>query len=308
MIGGAGLVPIEPDKNLLPLGQVVSYGDMANSRRKSVVVESEASSGFGQRVIAIDGSHESTVCQQTIDGPGGWHKEREVETAEEVLHIIGLRKVWLEELPAKQARDAANKAEIYEAEKVKVLAKYGKLLELQENSKKSCQALAAANIRKLLKQEYPGHKFSVTSSSFSMGNSVDIKWTDGPTTDEVRKIEWLFSEGSFNGMEDIYEYKPSVFTDMFGGSKYVHSQRDLSADVLNSMSLDLFTGDGGYGHVLETAGASIPQWIEEPCQWTKGMSVKYAGEMIHSDAFGSSRDAELFVRSKAWDKSYYTQA
>ena len=38
--------------------------------------------------------------------------------------------------------------------------------------------------------------------------------------------------GSFDGMEDIYNYRRSVFTDLFGDSKYIFCNRDISPELL----------------------------------------------------------------------------
>lgn len=46
---------------------------------------------------------------------------------------------------------------------------------------------SAKEIRKVLKAEYPGIKFSVRTKRFAGGSSVDITWTDGPTEREVGK-------------------------------------------------------------------------------------------------------------------------
>lgn len=43
----------------------------------------------------------------------------------------------------------------------------------------------AKEIRAILKKEFPAVKFSVKSSRFSQGSSVDVSWVDGPTTDQV---------------------------------------------------------------------------------------------------------------------------
>jgi len=45
--------------------------------------------------------------------------------------------------------------------------------------------VSAKEVRKVLKAEYPNAKFSVRVKRFSMGSSVDIIWTDGPTETEV---------------------------------------------------------------------------------------------------------------------------
>lgn len=74
--------------------------------------------------------------------------------------------------------------------------------------RKSTHAAAAAWIRTEIKKAYPGLKFRCTSESFSMGNSVRVTIYDQPP--EVKNaIDALLAKyeyGSFNGMEDIYEY------------------------------------------------------------------------------------------------------
>ena len=58
----------------LPLGTVVSYGDMANPRRRFVVVEGEPKA-YGQQCVSIEDGppHLAQVSRASIDGPGGWH-------------------------------------------------------------------------------------------------------------------------------------------------------------------------------------------------------------------------------------------
>lgn len=89
----------------------------------------------------------------------------------------------------------------------------------------STQAEAAKLIRKDLKEAFPTIKFKVTSQSFSMGDSVDVRYVDGPTTKQVDEIIRKYQYGSFNGMEDIYEHTNKQD---FPQSKYVHSQRTLT--------------------------------------------------------------------------------
>ena len=93
----------------------------------------------------------------------------------------------------------------------------------------SSQAKAAAMIRKHLRQQYPHTKFSVRSNSFAGGDSVDIAWTDGPTTDEVEQFTNQFQYGSFDGMRDIYELTNT--REDIPQSKYVHCQRSQSRDA-----------------------------------------------------------------------------
>jgi DNA-binding CsgD family transcriptional regulator len=46
----------------------------------------------------------------------------------------------------------------------------------------------AALVRKALKQSFPGVKFSVRTDRYSMGSSVNVSWTDGPTSNQVDEI------------------------------------------------------------------------------------------------------------------------
>lgn len=93
---------------------------------------------------------------------------------------------------------------------------------------------AAKNIRIELKRAFPLVKFSVTSSRFSGGNSIDVSWIDGPVTKQVDRIINKYAAGSFDGQTDSYDYEASTWTDAFGDAKYVHSRRDDSDKALES--------------------------------------------------------------------------
>lgn len=87
-------------------------------------------------------------------------------------------------------------------------------------------ALCAQAIRKELKQAFPGIKFSVTSDNFSMGNSVDVSWTDGPTSEHVQQIVNKYQYGHFDGMTDSYEHSNSR-TDI-PQAKFIMTKREMS--------------------------------------------------------------------------------
>ena len=129
--------------------------------------------------------------------------------------------------PVVDAVKAAQKLADSAIERAVLLAKYSYLLKMSE-SKFSRYATAAKNIRAELKRAFPGVKFKVTSDSFSMGNSISIRWTDGPTVAQVEAISDKYQSGNFNGMEDIYEYQPSIFRELFGQSKYISCRQEYS--------------------------------------------------------------------------------
>lgn len=61
-------------------------------------------------------------------------------------------------------------------------------------------------IRVQLKKNFPKIKFSVKSKSYSMGASISIGWTDGPTTKKVDEVVQVFGGANFDGMIDLKTY------------------------------------------------------------------------------------------------------
>ena len=112
-------------------------------------------------------------------------------------------------------------------------------LERIDQSKKSSHALGAANIRKELKQIFPGIKFSVTSDSFSGGNSIRIGWTDGPLTDEVEKVVDKYEWGTFDSMTDCAGSIDSQFIDLYGGARFVSPSRSVSDEAYNKVAVKM---------------------------------------------------------------------
>ena len=95
--------------------------------------------------------------------------------------------------------------------------------------------LAAKNIRRELKDTFRSIKFSVRSDSCSMSDSVRISWTDGPTEEQVQNIVNKYQEGSFDGMDDSYNYNSDrSFTDKHGGSKYIFTERSFSPSLVQT--------------------------------------------------------------------------
>jgi hypothetical protein len=118
-----------------------------------------------------------------------------------------------------------------EVQKIALLQKFP-MLQAVEGYKSL--VTAAKNIRTELKATYPKTKFSVRSESFSGGDAIRISWTDGPNADQVDAIVGKYSAGSFNGMEDIYEYSRNAFNMVFGDAKYITTSRDCSDDMIES--------------------------------------------------------------------------
>ena len=107
---------------------------------------------------------------------------------------------------AKEAREAAEQAELIKAISI-VVGRY--------------RDSAVVNMRTLLKKAFAvshkGVRFSVTQPRGSGVNSVDVRWTGGPSEDEVREVVGGFQSSRFDGMTDSHESTRSVWTDTFGG-------------------------------------------------------------------------------------------
>ncbi|WP_231489896.1 LPD29 domain-containing protein [Pedobacter sp. Leaf170] len=72
-------------------------------------------------------------------------------------------------------------------------------------------SIVSKTVKKLLTSNFKGIKFSVKSDIFSGGDSVSVKWSFGPTENEVNALIKRFQGGSFNSYEDIYEYNADSY-------------------------------------------------------------------------------------------------
>jgi len=112
------------------------------------------------------------------------------------------------------------------------------LVEHQARTKKSypnALVCAASNVRRELKNAFPDVKFSVRTRRFSGGNAIEIEWIDGPTSERVDAIINRYSDGSFDGMVDLYSYNSGAareFTKRYGSAKYVSGTRYYTCAAL----------------------------------------------------------------------------
>ena len=83
-------------------------------------------------------------------------------------------------------------------------------------------AETAKLIRAQLKVHFPGTKFSVRSSVYSMGSSVSIHWTDGPTKKAVNLVVGPFAGRDFDGMIDL-EYSVWAWLLPDGSAEFAYS-------------------------------------------------------------------------------------
>jgi hypothetical protein len=127
----------------------------------------------------------------------------------------------------------------------------------------------AKEIRKALKHNFPGVKFSVRSKSYSGGSSIRVCWTDGPKTRVVDKVVKRYEGASFDGMVDLKSYHDDVISHEDGSTEVVHwgadfvfTERDSSPETELALATDLakVIDDDNYishGNITETDPASL---------------------------------------------------
>lgn len=99
-------------------------------------------------------------------------------------------------------------------------------------------AEAAKMIRADLKGKFPGQKFSVTTSRYSGGSSIRVKWQNGPTVKQVKGICDHYEGASFDGMIDLQSYQDTIRDGeaVHYGCNYVFEDRDYTADFLQPVA------------------------------------------------------------------------
>lgn len=97
----------------------------------------------------------------------------------------------------------------------------------------SC-ADTAKLLRSTLKQQFPNVRFSVRSSTYAGGASIDVRWTDGPTQKRVQQVCDLWKGATFDSSTDMKNYHttllttPSGFEEVSLGADYIFAKRDRS--------------------------------------------------------------------------------
>ena len=92
----------------------------------------------------------------------------------------------------------------------------------------TASAACAKAIRSDLKVAFPGIKFKVNSENFAGGNTVNVRWEDGPNKNNVESLISKYEYGHFNAMEDRYEY--SNTRNDIPQVKYLFTQREMSEE------------------------------------------------------------------------------
>lgn len=129
-------------------------------------------------------------------------------------------------------------------------------------------AETAKLIRAALKEAFPGVKFSVKSSVYSGGASININYENGPTCSQVKSVVSVFEGSYFDGMTD---YKGSNYTSLNGeevrfGADFVFVNRKYTKAFFEGavQSICKYYGflmpricDNGFGAYIESSSTNF---------------------------------------------------
>ncbi|MDE9488184.1 LPD29 domain-containing protein [Xenorhabdus bovienii] len=174
-----------------------------------------------KRQVATTLSHGSIVRS-------GWKPIDQVIS----LKDISQRKKDIEQ--AKQLIWGKKEREAAEKEKAELLIRkapeFAELEVYQAGENK--QALATRNIRKILKLNFNGVKFSVKRRSY---DAVYVSWEDGPIEEAINAIIGRFQNGCFGEITDSYEYGYKPFNNVFGDIRAIYIKRNCSDELITEV-------------------------------------------------------------------------
>jgi hypothetical protein len=173
-------------------------------------------------------------------------------------------------------------------------------------------AETAKLIRQSLKEAFTGVKFSVRSSAYSGGASIDVSWTDGPNAAQVESITKGFKAAYFDGSID---YQGSIHHMMDGeqvrfGADYITSSRRYSDAAVERAIASVSRRYAGNFRKAGVTGLTVQQFrsgdlyrIQLPeLHWDGGSSVQ---TMIHQ-ALAKHADRLKVHPSKTAAKKFIT--
>lgn len=110
-----------------------------------------------------------------------------------------------------------------------------KLATIKDRPRMTRHALAAHNLRIVLRGTFPGRRFSVRSSAYANGSSLLVSWQDWDLEPsdakefqkQVQSICEVFSYGQYKGMDDSFDHNTGearVINEALGATKYVFAQ------------------------------------------------------------------------------------
>ena len=243
-------VPVNHIKNNLPIGTILQLNGYSNPKYciiKNMGVDERWNTGAKYTVINIEDGSESikeTIGMDHIstktDNRIKMYYTDKILSADEIMDLIN--KAELKKKHDITAKAAADQARALELDTLKSQYKHLERVipyNEQVGRYRTSYAVGAANIRTELKKSFPQVKFSVTSEGYSGGCSINVRWTNAITTEEVEKIINKYEYGTFDSMTDCAGSIDSQFIDLYGGARFVTANRSVSEDGFNAVALKM---------------------------------------------------------------------
>lgn len=143
-------------------------------------------------------------------------------TAEEIA-------AGLERAKRMEQAEQERKAQREKAERKAMAEARKKYPYLKENAR---GAEVSANLRKELREVWPSVRFSVRYKSFSGGDEITVKYSDGPRVEDVKAIAYRYQDHSADHTGDYWDYTPNAFNKVFGGVSFVFVERDFTPETI----------------------------------------------------------------------------
>jgi DNA polymerase III alpha subunit (gram-positive type) len=156
-------------------------------------------------------------------------------------------------------------------------------------------------IRKALKENFPGTKFSVKKSAG--GSSVYVRWTDGPAETKVSKVVKFFEGATFDCTVDLKSY---VSVEIDGeevqfGADYVICQREMTRAFVEAI-MRQYNKAHGYDCGVKICGTEEHAYIEY--NYLKDSHIHWINELLHNtDAKDAERVYEAEEERKAQERA-----
>lgn len=117
-------------------------------------------------------------------------------------------------------------------------------------------------IRQALKENFKGIKFSVRSSSYAGGASIDVSWFDGPCDPDVERVVKQFQGATFDASIDLQSYVTREWNgeEVHFGADYVMTRRRFSRAFVEAIAKQFCER---YGiPMLEVRGDEKEAWAD----------------------------------------------
>jgi hypothetical protein len=197
----AGELPEVKKEYKIEVGQVIFTHGFANENARAIYKMEKNNFGVHYHTVLLDGS-----CTKIDDkyirnfkdkfGIGVYYNEDEKISQEEIDELlINAHENMKQEAARREAQEIINKAQAEEKRKY--------LSQFQRADRRTTTNILK---RHILKTWPEVQKVEIKTDVFSGGDSMDVTYYAPAEIKELKSYLSHFKEGSFNSMEDIYEY------------------------------------------------------------------------------------------------------